>query len=935
MSDWRYGDWDKDKNDTCQGDPVYRTREGSRKCYPRCNDKKECICPSLNVDCTTTSEYENTTGTKVIDCDKACDWSTWKLAADSKKATEVCSGKSFDQTWEKSRTCPRDDCSQCNEETKTEKRSKTGTKKITCDTACDSWQWEKVGKVYDAANICKGKTVTQSLKGTRTCPRDTCSQCETETTKTEPVTGTKTTPCNTHCSWLQCQEGDWTPATNDVKKGEPFTQECKQRRTCSGLCSGTTCTMQRTIKRPATGTKEPPVTPTSTVKEEKSAATAQASTCHTECSAGCDDWTGWNWSPSCPANTAFDKPSETQSRSRSRTCTDLCKDVECFTSNSETRPCAYCQGTGQMFDTKGNCVCAHEGGYYKDGTACKLCEAPKLLKQSGSTYECVDQACSDCEATACSAWTKGDYATGSELPENVCAGTNFTATYTETRTCTDCPCDTTRKTPYTEEGRKTNTCEECNWSTWSTWSTEACPAPTSMEKPTQQQSRTRTRVCDNVDCPPQNCAAETDNKDCPYCQGTGQKLDSGTGTCVCKSAERYYLTGNTCTKCPSTNVFDASAGTCTACTATGQTVVNNVCVCPEGQELNTAGNACVITCPEGQKLNSAGNACVITCPEGQTRNSAGDGCVCKNTDETIVNGVCKGSDLDCDDCNPWTPWNSWQTTASSCTSSPNDSFTPHSEVKRSRQRSRDCPGVDLKKYGCFTSNIEQQFCPWCKGKGQIRNATGECICQADYYKDDELGCRQCDAGKTPNEAQSGCICANTADKEACGNHKWDTSSCECRDECSAAAIEGCNSMSGEGNYVLDETCTCTTATYSQPEPVPHAKFYLEGCKELLVPGTDTINNERTAKWMQACNQEAYNLIRQDIRYNCSHYADAFRSLYACAEIKTDDKPKIKNSKNAFRDLIRGVGVSSDESCHSDHARQDGQRCTFPLVEDGG
>ena len=738
---------------------------------------------------------------RVIDCKEACkvskDWFPLPPAANS-----ICQGKSEEISQEQTLTCT-DDCGEC-PTTKSQKVTVVGTKET--NTCAECTLVTKSDWSTCPASESMEKPAPQSKTSRRDCRNVDCQpqSCPDETEHKD-------------CPWC---EGEGKKLEND----KCFC-DSDQRFYRTGKNKCTKCPADKEFKLD-NGTWRCAGCLDGQVLDTKGNCVCpdgqtlvNGSCCNTTCAAGCngwDNWSSWSSTDSCPANDKFTKPASIeQTRDRSRTCDNLCTNITCFTSNNETNivTCEYCQGEGQELLEDGTCICDHKKGYYKDGNACALCKAPQLLKQSGSTYVCVDPpTCSDCMATSCSEWTKGSYTASSERPENVCAGTNFTATYTETRTCTNCPCETTRETPYTEVG--TN---DTAWENWSAWS-PLCPedAATKMQKTTVQQSRTGTCSAHCLDPDTSKCPNEKEELrglDCPYCEGKGQLKQDGTDTCICDAANGYTLSGdecicntaaryyldaatNTCTHCPTTSVFDASTGTC---------------------------------CPEGQELNDAGNACVPICPERQTRNTE-DVCVCTDTGEPPdENGKCI-TEANCSKCDPFL--NKWQTTQH-CPSKA--SFKEHT-VEKKRQRSRTCPDsvmneINENRLACALVQIETEFCPWCQGEGQEIDGDGLCVCDTDanYYLDGNkcklcmgkgkiidkgncvcdrttyhyLGtnnevCKVCPEDKQVNVDGTGCVCTDS-ERDACNrksNRKFNDISCKC--ECSKTCAD---------DYVINDDCS--------------------------------------------------------------------------------------------------------------------------------
>jgi len=528
--------WSPSAVTMCKDDQFTQTRARTRSCFPTCDDKAECLCSGVQCD-TTTNKSQTATGSKVIDC----------------------------------------------------------------QTACDAYTWGEWSPQATAAEVCTGQTVAQTRTGTRTCPRDDCKTCDKTTTKRQTLKGTKVTDCEKDCTPWQAVTGVtgvWSPARDTVPLGDEFKQTRTEKRTCSEVCPGSACDIKRTNTQDAEGTKQPPPPPPPPPEPEVETPTPPpppvetTPTCNS-CSAGCEawqDWGAWTAESRCPTTIAFGTKllaAGKEHRSRTRTCdNDLCADTECFTSNAETRttPCACPEG--KVLAEDDTCVCDSARRQYKVGNACQQCPSDYNLKQVNGIWTC-EQTCACCED-----WEQ----TGvSQQASEVCKNSQFTPVYTYERTCDNCPPGNTcllTKTEASQPVQGTKTTKNCedhctDWSAWDWTATEACP-PTnsSFTKSSATYAGTRTRTCTGL-CSASDCAA-TDNsgrdtRACEYCQGTGQKiLNQGTSTesCVCDEAKHYYKKDNTCILCEPPKKFR-----------------DGKCVCDEAKHYYKKDNTCILCEP--------------------------------------------------------------------------------------------------------------------------------------------------------------------------------------------------------------------------------------------------------------------------------------------------------------------------------------------------
>ena len=503
-----FGDWLPIENSQCKDDDFTQAREWTRECFPTCDDKAECLCTGIQ--------------------------------------------------------CKRENI---------ENKPATGTKVINCNTACDAYSWGGWLPQKDAAEVCKGESVAQTRKGIRACPRDDCSTCGTAKTESRALDGTKVTPCQAdnspYCNAWQAvsgSEGVWSPARNAIPEGKSFEQTRKEKRSCPRACPNSFCKKKNTGSQLVFGTKEEKVTKTTNPPPPTSP------TCDS-CSKGCetwDDWEAWTVEASCPTSIDFGVEllkEGKDNRSRTRTCNNnLCADAVCFTSNTETRtiPCGCPEG--KVPGDGGTCVCDASKRFYRDGDECEECPIGNNFKQVSGVWTCEPTPCDDCcdvdWSNPSSDW--GQYTSVSMLASDVCSNSEFTPKLTYERDCSNCSasikCAETRTVMGDKtSGTKTTECKDhcTQWSDNWSWSTkDACPANTFFDKSSITYSGTKTRECDEKKlCSPCSEINNTGSKtvECAYCMGTGQVIvNKGTATekCKCDESARYYKTGNTCTKCP-------------------------------------------------------------------------------------------------------------------------------------------------------------------------------------------------------------------------------------------------------------------------------------------------------------------------------------------------------------------------------------------------
>lgn len=276
--------------------------------------------------------------------------------------------------------------------------------------------------------------------------------------------------------------------------------------------------------------------------------------------------------------------------------------------------------------------------------------------------------------------------------------------------------------------------------------------------------------------------------------------------------------------------------------------------------------------------------------------------LCNQPNKTMIDGECKDkveilpssiekpppkADNCKDGCLEWGEWSNWSIPpgGESCPSS--SSFNPPSaDTDKKRTRSRTCPtlatGVE-----CLTANTEIKRCWWCQGQGQIFNADGKCVCDVEqgYYKDNSASpphCKQCVAGRTPNETGDGCICANTEAETKCGENnskEWDDINCECT----------CKLTTADCPYGVTEDCRCVVAApMPEPEPEEIVITLYHGCftdpnNTLYMP----MNSKSlgSSKWKKTCLGNNYE-ANADTLLNPNSPTGAkpiIQKLYNCAK----------------------------------------------------
>ena len=126
-----------------------------------------------------------------------------------------------------------------------------------CSAGCTDWSY--AAWTPSAANTCSDTQLQQTAAGTRTCDSE-CSQCNTSTSKTRSINGTKncSTPTCASCSagctaWSYAA---WTPSAANTCIDTQLTQTAAGTRTCDSECSQ--CSTSTSKSQVVNGTKSCP-----------------------------------------------------------------------------------------------------------------------------------------------------------------------------------------------------------------------------------------------------------------------------------------------------------------------------------------------------------------------------------------------------------------------------------------------------------------------------------------------------------------------------------------------------------------------------------------------------------------------------------------------------------------------------------------------------
>ena len=662
--DWTIGNWLPAVTTECKDVNFTQNRTNERECYDTCDDRADCLCSGIQCQ-TTKSESQAAIGTKVINCQTACNSYTYDQWSPQVSASEMCVGQSKEQTRTGRRNCPRDDCSTC-ETTITGKRTLQGTKVTPCQaensTYCNSWQ-EVSGNegVWSPARntVNLGVSFEQSRKEKRTCPR-ACpnSSCKLTRTKTQNVTGTKT------CKTEHVNRGE------DMDAWFALNNECKDADASKPLWDATIT--DRASSTANCCVEAPKIDP---VKPEKT------------CAEGCGEWNlkDWQWTSvgeQCPEATSLTKPTlvaEEEIRTRTRECRDLKAGLQCFTVNIERRTteCQWCNCQDDCDDylwsewsITADEVCAGQTvTQTRTGTRncpsdnCSACEKTKTDSQTiTGTKVCVEPPppCKTTCDTGCKDWKPdyGDEEGWSPAESTICKGNNFEQTRTQTRecdgTCDDkanclCSgirCETTKSDSQEATGTKVTPCQAEDSSYCDDWQVVAgdeglwSPARDTVSLGESfEQSRKEERTCPRATCP-----------DSP-CKLTRTQKQNVTGTKTCQV--EYNNRGG--------NIL-------------AQIALNNECQ----KEYQLSKPIWDMTIDD--QASSVANCCM----EAPT----------PPPEETCADG-----------CSEWNDWQ-WISTGEQCPD-PIAISEPTSIVEATRTKTRECHNL---KEGleCFTTNIETQ-----------------------------------------------------------------------------------------------------------------------------------------------------------------------------------------------------------------------------------
>ena len=655
-----WGDWDTKAEDVCKGVSFQKTKQGKRTCTGLCPGTS---CPQQ------ASQTQPAVGTKETTCDAGCTWSTWQVVAGQKQASEVCSSEEFQQKQARTRTCT----APCVDQTTCSMREEQevdviGTKECpavtdavaddtedaaeisaaaadeTCATACQPWEawsdWSPPPASCDLTARKSSGSYTQQRSRNRTCTTTNLragEKCPTTNSEKMQVpcpfcagegqvlaadgtcacdglqgyyeeneNATSCTKCAApklikkvsdvwECTEPDCdcddkgicgEWSDWQVKTGsqdvrEVCKGEKFAQTLEQTRSCTAVnCVGVDKCKQRDAKTiEAVGTKE------------------------TNCDTTCDGWGVWSeWLPATAPENCVAK--FTQTSSRTRNCAQACASARCEEKEEQTQQVDCYAAVSTRIEAVPPCNCD----------------------------------------TDCQEWT-WTLASDGQTSDKICKGLEFEQKQTGTRECpAHCPeeCKTGSQTKKLTGTKETPCADNCaTWNDWSVWSptvSSTCPADTSFEPYTFEQTRNRERecqgICSYLKCPTSN--SETIQTSCPYCQGEGQlKLaqpDAAGRTCVCDNDASYYRQAgeDNCTKCPSNLTYDADdkRWECAPVSTTALPAANN---CPQkyyhSSEQDTDGNC---QCDYSRKyIPNRGRFGAAN--EGQLLG----GCVCDNNHEEI------------------------------------------------------------------------------------------------------------------------------------------------------------------------------------------------------------------------------------------------------------------------------------------------------------
>ena len=399
-----WGSYSPATSTVCSGQSFTQTRNRSRSCTPSaCNTE-------------TDTDTQPSTGTKNCQICNCGSWGGW--GSYSPATSTVCSGQSFTQTRNRSRSCTP---SACNTETGTGSRSATGTKNCCTCGSYGSW-----GSYSPApSTVCSGQSFTQTRNRSRSC---TPSACNTETdTGSRSATGTKNCcTCGSYGSW-----GSYSPAPSTVCSGQSFTQTRSRSRSCTPSGCATT---SETSSQSTTGTKcccgsygsysafdngwPSQVCTTDTTSRYKTR-TCTPSGCmsetHTDTRAGTKDCscTCGSYGSYSTFNNGWPSsicPDQTTSRTKTRTCTPSnCMSQTHTDTRSGTKTCGVCeicQNGACVNDpncgttTGGGCQCP--SGYSVSGGQCSsmCCQVGTCLGQCISGDECSSTNSCQCPGSS-------------------------------------------------------------------------------------------------------------------------------------------------------------------------------------------------------------------------------------------------------------------------------------------------------------------------------------------------------------------------------------------------------------------------------------------------------------------------------------------------------------------------------------------------------
>lgn len=722
---WNWGEWSPATDSVCTGQSLTQQREGSRTCSD--------LCAGVECPLTKTEEREQQ-GTKTCtrdtpppSCETSCavgaGCTEWQVTTDwSPSPDSVCVANSpLTQRQKLRRTCTNL-CpgTDCLRE-KPETRDVQGTKTTPCNKHCSPWgKWDK--EWTNPNTICKDTTLQEKRTRSRTCT-GLCrgTNCLLEETKPRKVKGTKATTCDTGCSWSGWRAVAGQKPASEVCKEKTFKQQQENIRTCDK--TKFPCVDKATCETTKTRTQEVEGTKDcgTAARAEEETAEAVAEQKET-CESACDPWGAWSETKSCTDTASFtQRGSYTMERNRTCDTTNLKAGEKCPTKNSEKIRCDYCQGAGQKLASNDICECDPKQDYYKASASA--------------------ESCTKCEAPKVMKQVNGTW------------------------TCAEYECDCDGK-----DGKNNDVCGK-----WGAWTLQDGAKQLSQvckgEKFAQTQEQTRT--CKNAAClQGKTCETKKTQPVTPMPVGTKETVcDDDCGAWGDWSAWLPAEAPANCTGTftqKQTRTRDCSQACSSAnCDTSDPNPKEQEVACPQDPQKTTLESTVVVPpedpppcdCNMEYTWEPATDALRPSdiC-KGEYFNQAQTGtrdfgnsacntqCVTSSTREETLEGE---KETPCTSCNPWQSWSDWSPALSSgCSDTSASAFALEKTIEQSRSRSRTCS--NLCSYSkCPIANSEkiQADCPYCRGEGQLPQDDGSCLCDTDkgYYRvEGQTGCAKCE-----------------------------------------------------------------------------------------------------------------------------------------------------------------------------------------------